>query len=114
VVSTTRSKEGDGSPGKSNEATYIWCRVWLAFLPAFLSSGRIPTCIPFKSVSVGKQSLIPTIEKIASAISGVRRKYSWGVIQWHVVVICIWYGMFVTSQFDVIFMFPSQRFGEVC
>jgi len=33
---------------------------------------------------------------------------------WHMVVICIWYALFVTSQFDVIFMFPNQRFGEVC
>jgi len=37
-----------------------------------------------------------------------------GFIQWHMVVICIWYALFVTSQFDVIFMFPYQRFGEVC
>jgi len=29
------------------------------------------------------------------------------------VVICIWYPLFVTSQFDVIFMFPNQRFGKV-
>jgi len=29
------------------------------------------------------------------------------------VVICIWCALFVTSQFDVIFMFPNQRFGEV-
>jgi len=35
-------------------------------------------------------------------------------IQWHVVVICIWCALFVTSQFDVIFKFPNQRFGEVC
>ena len=34
--------------------------------------------------------------------------------QWHMVVICIWCSLFVTSQFDVIFMFPNQRFGEVC
>jgi len=34
--------------------------------------------------------------------------------QWHMVVICIWCALFVTSQFDVIFMFPNQRFGEVC
>ena len=34
-------------------------------------------------------------------------------IQWHMVVICIWCAHFVTSQFDVIFMFPNQRFGEV-
>jgi len=47
--------------------------------------------------------------------SGVRRKCSWGVlVQGHVVVICFWCALFVTSQFDVISMFPNQRFGEVC
>jgi len=47
--------------------------------------------------------------------SGVCRKFSWGCfIQWRMVVICIWCALFVTSQFDVIFMFPNQRFGEVC
>jgi len=35
-------------------------------------------------------------------------------IQWHVVSICIWCALFVTSQFDVIFMFPNQCFDEVC
>jgi len=35
-------------------------------------------------------------------------------IQWHVVVICIWFELFVTSQFDVIFMFSNQHFGEGC
>ena len=30
------------------------------------------------------------------------------------VVICIWFALFVTSQFYVISMFPNQRFGEVC
>jgi len=33
-----------------------------------------------------------------------------GFIQWHMVVICVWCALFVTSQFDVIFMFSS----EVC
>jgi len=36
-----------------------------------------------------------------------------GFIQWHMVVICISYVLFVTSQFDVVFMFPNQRFGDV-
>jgi len=36
-----------------------------------------------------------------------------GFIQCHTVVICIWCALFVTSQFDVIFLFPNQRFGEV-
>jgi len=47
--------------------------------------------------------------------SGVRRKFSMGgFIQWHLVAIRLWCPLFVTSQFDVIFMFPNQRFGEVC
>jgi len=37
-----------------------------------------------------------------------------GFIQWHMVSICIWGALFVTSQLKVIFMFPNQRFGEVC
>jgi len=36
-----------------------------------------------------------------------------GFIQWHMVVIFICCALFVTSQFDVVFMFPKQRFGEV-
>ena len=35
-----------------------------------------------------------------------------GFIQRHMVVICIWCELFVTSQFDVIFMFPNQRLGK--
>jgi len=30
------------------------------------------------------------------------------------VITCIWYGLYVMSQFDVISMSPNQRFGEVC
>jgi len=37
-----------------------------------------------------------------------------GLVQDHMVVICIWCALFVTSQFDVVSMFPNQRFGEVC
>jgi len=37
-----------------------------------------------------------------------------GFIQWHMVLICIWCALFVTSQFDVIVMFPTHRLGEVC
>jgi len=50
-----------------------------------------------------------------NALSGVGRKFSWGgFIQWQMVVICIWCALFVMSQFEVIFMFPNQCFGEVC
>ena len=52
---------------------------------------------------------------IAVHASGVRRKFSWGgLVQGHMVVICIWCALFVTSQFDVMSMFPNQRSGEVC
>jgi len=37
-----------------------------------------------------------------------------GFIQWHRVVICIWCALFVTSQNDVIVLFPNKHFGEVC
>jgi len=33
-------------------------------------------------------------------------------IQRHMVVICLWCAIFVTSKFDVIFMFPNQRFAK--
>jgi len=36
------------------------------------------------------------------------------LVQGHMVVICICGALFVTSQFDVISMFPNHRFGEVC
>ena len=35
-----------------------------------------------------------------------------GLVQGHTVVILC--ALFVTSQFDVIFMFTNQRFDEVC
>ena len=35
-------------------------------------------------------------------------------IQWLIVVIWIWCALSVTSQFEVAFIFPNQRFGEVC
>jgi len=49
-------------------------------------------------------------------LSGGGRKFSWGggFVQWHMMVICICCALFVTSQFDVIFTFPNQRFSEVC
>ena len=37
-----------------------------------------------------------------------------GFNQWHLVVICIWCALFVTSQLDVRFMFANQLFREIC
>jgi len=46
--------------------------------------------------------------------SGVRRKFSWGggFIQWHMVVICIWCALFVTSQFDAGTEFAKKVWGD--
>jgi len=57
-----------------------------------------------------------TTHAIFGLCSGVCRKFSWGgvLVQDHMVVICIWCALFVTSQVDVMSMFPNQRFGEVC
>jgi len=40
------------------------------------------------------------------------KKFMGYFIQWHMAVICIWCVLFVTSQFDIICIFPNQRFGE--
>jgi len=39
---------------------------------------------------------------------------NYGIEQWRMVVIVTGYTLFVTSQYDVIFTFANQRFGEVC
>jgi len=48
------------------------------------------------------------------AVAYAENFYEGGLIQWHREVICIWCALIVTSQFDVIALFPIQRFGEVC
>ena len=75
----------------------------------------------FKKLNISFSSFIPLNSLSASLRNrstachcGVRRKFSWGgFIQRHRVVICIWCALFVTSQFDVIVLFPNQRFSEV-
>ena len=39
---------------------------------------------------------------------------NYGIEQWRMVVIVTGYTLFVTSQYDVIFTFANQRFGEIC
>jgi len=48
------------------------------------------------------------------AVAYAENFHGGGLVQGHMVVICIWCALFVTSQFDVISMFPNQRFGDVC
>jgi len=35
-------------------------------------------------------------------------------IKWHMMVVCVLCALFVTSQSDVIFLFPNERFGKDC
>jgi len=68
----------------------------------------------FQIISSRKSRWIKLCRDPWRTFSGVRRKFSWGrFIQWHRVVICILCALFVTSQFDVIVLFPNQRFSEV-
>jgi len=57
---------------------------------------------------------VPRIRENRVPTSGVRRKLLWegGFIQWHMLVVCIWCTLFVTSQLDVIFMFPNERLAK--
>jgi len=48
------------------------------------------------------------------AVAYAENFHGGGFTQWHRVVICIWCAVLVTSQFDVIVLFPNQRFCEVC
>jgi len=76
------------------------------------SAGWMPARIGRLSAGVGSA----VSAQLWPPNSDARRKFSWGCfIQRHmVVIICIWCSLFVTSQFDAIFMFPNQRFGGVC
>ena len=49
-----------------------------------------------------------------TAVAYAENFHGGGLVQGHMVVICIWCALFVTSQYDVISLFPNQRFGEVC
>jgi len=81
---------------------------------AWAASNNGHQAMPFANLTSVRREWSRGVISIV-ACSGVRKKSSWGAfIQWHMVVICIWGALFVTSQFDVIFMFPNQGFGEVC
>jgi len=55
-----------------------------------------------------QKTILTTVELDACLDSSTRRKFSWGgFIQWHMVVVCIWCALFVTSQFNVMLMFPK-------
>jgi len=54
------------------------------------------------------------VQPVSITVAYAETFHGRGFIQWHRVVISIWCALFVTSQNDVIVLFPNQRFGEVC
>jgi len=44
---------------------------------------------------------------LRQAVAYAENFHGGGFIQWHMAVICICCALFVTSQFDIIFMFPN-------
>jgi len=56
-----------------------------------------------------------TVEKCVAVVSGYAESFhERGFIQWHMMIICMWCALFITSQFDVIFMLPNQPFRQIC
>jgi len=82
----------------------------------YLAAPHSKTLTIFKSTHITRLlSLQHSLRMTICTNQWRTQKFSWGgFIQWHMVVICFWCAVFVTSQFDVIFMFPNQRFGEIC
>jgi len=73
------------------------------------------TCVESKCSAVEVACLAQNIRHSSTSQWRTQKTFTVvGFIQWHMVVICIWCALFVTSQSDVIFMFLKQRFGEAC
>jgi len=88
--------------------------VWYCYImPKLVCPNFLRFCPNVWQIKTFVGALVPPA--LTPLPSGVRRIFSWRCfLQWHMVVICIWCALFVTSQYDVIVMFPNQRFGEVC
>jgi len=81
-------------------ATQRWCRFHI------LIANRI------RNTPTASRIINKAFEKSTLRAAQWRKQkfFMGGFIQWHVVVICIWCALFVTSQFDAIFMLQ----GEIC
>jgi len=65
-----------------------------------VSKNLTPTCKP-------KTAFFSECIKVACTVAYAEKFHEGLSIQWNMVVICIWCALFVTSQSDVIFMFPD-------
>jgi len=104
---------------------YVTVRPHAAFDKNFCSRAQA-TCACYGDCAVkGLKTLVYTVQgylveirlcgsRLGSVHWRTQKNLTEVFIQWHIAVICIWYALFATSQFNVIFMFPNQRFGEVC
>ena len=72
------------------------------------------TILTTKQVFSNKPSANRWVTNDYDSVAYAETFHGGGFIQRHRVVICIWCALFVTSQNDVIALFPNQRFGEVC
>ena len=89
----------------------VWIRHWI------VRCGR-DTSFPWLSALLQKGQILPVACR-GLVIPGVT---AWlyapppnsSIEQWRMVVIVTGYTLVVTSQYDVIFTFANQRFGEVC
>jgi len=69
---------------------------------------------PKKSAPVATKQSHYIAEAFSKLVAYAENFHGGVLVQGHMVVICIWCALLVTSQFDFISMFPNQRFGEVC
>jgi len=93
-----------------------WGRAAASHAPPFRGLSETDTHVwTSESRACAEAMSVPSARGRGGFGSVVRRKFSWGrLVQGHMVVICIWCALSVTSQFDVISMFPNLRFGKVC
>jgi len=106
-----RSSAGNINSGVGNLwlASQMWL-FWWRHLARLVFSNTIVTNAIFCNFS----STRPSRQQYHAAPVAYAENFHWGVSLSDIWVICIWCALFVTSQFDVTFMFPSQRFGELC
>jgi len=89
------------------------CQQQICVKAISVKEGLYPPSAPLRAPLVTGDGKIISYRNDPHAVA-YAESFHGGLIQWHMVVIRIWFALFVTSQFNVIFMFPNQRFGEVC
>jgi len=98
-------------PNRGNntlDGIFVRFSAWVARIGVVQAVGNLDQCLIV--VTFGPNKVRPNLCQTVAILE----IFMGGFVQWHMVVICIWCALFVTSQFDVIFIFPNQRFREIC